>query len=87
MHAQVEDPETALPVGIVGAVVISAALYVALSAVICAMVPYGDIQVPQLTICMCLIVRCICCCALSALARSEAWLYASEILCLSLCTS
>ncbi|EIE21064.1 amino acid transporter [Coccomyxa subellipsoidea C-169] len=54
---EVEDPETALPVGIVGAVVISAALYVALSAVICAMVPYGDIQVPQLTNCMSALLR------------------------------
>ncbi len=41
---QVEDPATALPIGIVGAVTISASLYVGLSAVICAMVPYGDIQ-------------------------------------------
>lgn len=39
-----EDPAAALPVGIVGAVVIAAALYVALSAVLCGMVPYGDIQ-------------------------------------------
>ena len=41
---QVEDPAASLPVGIMGAVGIAAALYVALSAVICAMVPYGEIQ-------------------------------------------
>ena len=42
--AQVEDPAASLPIGIMGAVGIAAALYVLLTAVICAMVPYGKIQ-------------------------------------------
>ena len=41
---QVEDPAVSLPIGIMGAVGIAAALYVLLTAVICAMVPYGKIQ-------------------------------------------
>ncbi|BDA45110.1 Cationic amino acid transporter 1 [Coccomyxa sp. Obi] len=41
---EVEDPAASLPIGIVGAVAISAMLYIGLSAVICAMVPYQDIQ-------------------------------------------
>ncbi len=43
MH-QVKNPAVALPVGIVGAVAICATVYILLSLVLCAMVPYADIQ-------------------------------------------
>ena len=43
--AQVKNPAVDMPLGIVGAVAICGVLYVGLSLVLCAAVPYADIQI------------------------------------------